>query len=577
MIRNLIFIAFCLFPGIRGTAQTLAGTDDLGRTLPQSDRVGAPRQNRHVAMFYFLWQDQAPAKSWDLHEIWTKHPEAFEDFDHPAWGGDGKTVGYYYWGQPIYGYYKGDDYWVHLRNMQLLADAAVDLVVIDATNGPTYPQQADALMRAMMAVNQQGKKAPKIVFYTNTASGATMQTVYNQFYKPGAPHYYPETWFLLDGKPLIIGVTAESAGREFEHFFSYRETQWPNEGRHKINGWPWIEFQRPQHVYSNHKGEREIVNVSVAQHPNPTAGMGGSAFYGNQDNWGRSFRNGSKGNPEQDIFYGYNVQEQWDFAVRQEVPFVFVTGWNEWIAGKWPSHDANPEHSWFCDQASPEYSRDIEPTLTAGLRDHYYMQLVDNVRRYKGVAPNPVLSPVKTVRSWKDWDSVFPEYTDYTGDTAPRHHPGAPVDPPTTYVNTTGRNDFHRAKVARDQKNIYFYISTVKPVSKQDGNNWMVLYLDTDRSHRTGWKGFDLRVTGGETLQKFRNGKWTESGKVSCKTEGNQMMITIPRNSLGEPDAPVNLEFKWSDNMQDETEPLDWYLNGDAAPGGRFNFIACEK
>src|SRR3546814_13771012 len=49
----------------------------------------------------------------------------------------------------LYGYYRGDDFWVHLRSMQLLADAVVDMVVIDATNRLTYPKQADALMRAM--------------------------------------------------------------------------------------------------------------------------------------------------------------------------------------------------------------------------------------------------------------------------------------------------------------------------------------------------------------------------------------------------------------------------------------------
>jgi hypothetical protein len=25
--------------------------------------------------------------------------------------------------------------------------------------------------------------------------------------------------------------------------------------------------------------------------------------------------------------------------------------------------------------------------------------------------------------------------------------------------------------------------------------------------------------------------------------------------------------------MQEDGNPLDWYINGDAAPGGRFNFI----
>ena len=47
-------------------AQPLAGTDDLGRTLPQNEVVGDPKANRQVGMFYFLWHDLAPAKAWDL-------------------------------------------------------------------------------------------------------------------------------------------------------------------------------------------------------------------------------------------------------------------------------------------------------------------------------------------------------------------------------------------------------------------------------------------------------------------------------------------------------------------------------
>lgn len=571
MKKNILSLSLlCLFCSAVG-AQPVAGTDDLGRTLPQYDKVGGPKSNRQVAMFYFLWHEVAPTRYWDLSEIIPNHPEVLEDFDNPNWGGGGM----YYWGKPIYGYYRADDYWVQLRSIQLLTDAGVDLLVIDATNRLTYPKQADVLMKAMDAVRAQGKNPPKIVFYTNTLSGETMQEAYDNFYKPGALYRHPECWFYLEGKPLILGHSKEAAGKDFEHFFTYRESQWPNEPQKK-NSWPWIEFVRPQATYVNHKGETEIVNVSIAQHPNPTAGMGGSAFYGNKDNWGRSYRNGSMGNPETDIFYGYNVQEQWDFAIRQNTPFIYVTGWNEWIAGKFKSHDDNPEHSWFCDQASPEYSRDIEPTFTAGLRDHYYMQLVDNIRRYKGIEKNVPLSKAKTIRNWSDWKEVSPEYTDYTGDTEHRNHPGTPVEPAVTYVNKTGRNDFHKMKVARDRSHLYFYAGTVGPVTSNSGENWMVLYLDTDRNHHTGWKGYDYRVAGGSRLQHFKDGKWVDTGKITYKTEGNQLMLTVPKKALGLDKSPLDIEFKWSDNMQDPNEPLDWYVNGDTAPGGRFNFIVSE-
>jgi hypothetical protein len=574
VIRSVTVILMLTLQVPEVFCQPLAGTDDLGRTIPQNDAVGNPKANRQIAMFYFLWHDTAPAKAWDLHEIVSKNPEVLEDFDNPHWGGGALNVGMYYWGQPIYGYYKADEYWVHLRSIQLLTDAGVDLLVIDATNRLTYPKQADVLMKAMEAVRAQGKNPPKIVFYTNTASGETMQEAYNNFYKAGALYRHPECWYYLDGKPLILGISAESKGKPYESFFTYRESQWPTESQ-KTNGWPWIEFKRPQQVYTNLRGEKEIVNVSVAQHPNPTAGMGGSAFYGNLDNWGRSYRNGSRGNPETDMVYGYNVQEQWDFALKQNTPFIYVTGWNEWIAGKFKSRDDNPEHSWFCDQASPEYSRDIEPSLTANLKDHYYMQLVSNIRKYKGIEANPKLSAAKTITDFKSWNDVLPVYSDYTGDTQERNHPGAQTDPVTVYTNKTGRNDFDKMKVARDKNNVYFYAKTIEAITPNSGDKWMRLYIDSDRNPATGWKGYDFRVAGGKTLQQYDGGLWQDVQAVKYKVTGNEMMITVPRKAISK-SSDLHFEFKWSDNMQNDTDPLDWYVNGDVAPGGRFNFIVSQ-
>ena len=43
------------------------------------------------------------------------------------------------------------------------------------------------------------------------------------------------------------------------------------------------------------------------------------------------------------------------------------------------------------------------------------------------------------------------------------------------------------------------------------------------------------------------------------------------------PDQPLDFEFKWSDNMQDEGNIMDFYVNGDAAPGGRFNYVYTEQ
>jgi len=571
----LLLLALSGSPGLY--AQPLAGTDDLGRTLSQNDAVGNPRAGKQVALFYFLTHGDGTAEEyWDLSQIVPQHPEVLEDYDHPYWGTPvyypGGPCPAYYWGEPVYGYYRADDYWVTLRSVQLLTDAGVDILVIDATNGSVYPERADLLMRAMDAVRAQGKNPPKIVFYTHTDSGVRMEEAYEYFYMEGARYYHPQCWFKLDGLPLIIGLVPEAVGFDCEESFTWRESQWPNE-KYKTNSWPWIEFTRPQRAHFNYHGEKEIINVSVAQHPNPKAGMGGSAFYGNKDNWGRSYHNGQAGNPETDLPYGYNFQEQWEVALREDPEFVFVTGWNEWTAGRWTSKDGNPEHSWFCDQASPEYSRDIEPTRTAGLKDNYYMQLVQNIRRFKGIEANPRPGARKTIREWADWDDVAPVYRDYTGDTQPRNWRGAQSRPVTVYTNTTGRNDLHLMKIARDQEQLFFFAQTVSDITPNTGEGWMCLYIDADRNGTTGWKGYDYRVTGGERLQRFASGLWQDQQLVPYALRGDKLMITVPRSAIAGFAEALDLEFKWSDNMQDTSDPLDWYINGDAAPGGRFNWI----
>lgn len=554
--------------------QPFAGTDELGRTLPSYETIGNLKQKKQVGIFYFLWQgdnaSKISEKYWDLSKIIPAHPEVLKDGDNPFWGSTSRGF-FYFWGEPIYGYYRGDDYWVHLKNMQLLADANVDFLVIDATNTIIYPDQSEALMLAIKKLLSQGKKAPKLVYYTNTESGKTMQNIYNTFYKKGAPRYHPETWYNLEGKPLIIGRTKEAQGKDYENFFTFREAQWPNETVQK-NGWPWIDFQRPQTVYINYKGQREIINVSVSQHPNHIAGMGGSAFYGNMDNWGRSYRNGSYGNPETDIVHGYNFQEQWDYALKQDVSFIFITGWNEWVAGRWGSTDDNPEHSYFCDQASPEYSRDIEPTFTAGIKDNYYMQMIANIRRYKGMNTLLEVSKEKIINNFNDWNDVKPLYIDYTDDTQHRNHPGAESNPPKTYINSTGKNDFYILKVARDSKNLYFYAETANNISSDKSNNWMNLYLNSDRKHTTGWYGYDYRIINGNQLQRYTNNKWESFKTIETKQEVKKIMYVFPAEYLSLNTSTLNFEFKWSDNMQTK-DPMDWYVNGDVSPEGRFNYI----
>ena len=50
------------------------------------------------------------------------------------------------------------------------------------------------------------------------------------------------------------------------------------------------------------------------------------------------------------------------------------------------------------------------------------------------------------------------------------------------------------------------------------------------------------------------------------------MQLKIKRSDLGFKKGAIKLNFKWSDNMQTDGDIMDFYVSGDVAPGGRFNF-----
>ena len=110
------------------------------------------------------------------------------------------------------------------------------------------------------------------------------------------------------------------------------------------------------------------------------------------------------------------------------------------------------------------------------------------------------------------------------------------------------------------------------------------MFINSDRDINTGWKGYDyilnystpLSDTEGFVSKCVGNEwKWSTTGVFSYAVKGNKMEIRVAKSALGL-EGKLNFEFKWSDNMQDDGNILDFYVNGDAAPGGRFNFVYTE-
>jgi len=394
-----------------------------------------------------------------------------------------------------------------------------------------------------------------------------------------------------DGQPvtadraLAVEYTSDPR-RQILDFFTFRKPQ-PDYfvGPTQPDEWGWLEVY-PQHVFRDDQGRAEEMTAGVAQ--NAVDGrLGAMTEPGAQ---GRSYHDGTLPSGTSLTPQGLNLQEQWNRVLATDPEFAFVTGWNEWVAQRFTSFNGVSAPVVFVDEFDWEHSRDIEPLaggqdagFPAGTsyQDSYYYQLVANIRRFKGARPLPVPSAPVTITidgRFGDWAQVGPEFRDHIGDTAHRDHPG--WGSAGTYTNDTGRNDIVLAKVARDAANLYFYVRTRDPITPYTDPNWMLLFLNVDGDPSTGWEGYNFVVNrlvrnGQRTTVEVSTGgwNWRPRADVPYATQGCELELAIPRHVLAlQPDAPLRVDFKWSDNMQDPGNILDFIANGDAAPSGRFNF-----
>jgi hypothetical protein len=286
--------------------------------------------------------------------------------------------------------------------------------------------------------------------------------------------------------------------------------------------------------------------------------------------------------------YGIYFQQRWDEALKSNPQFLYLNDWNEWIAGKYSPEGNHTtmflgrlSHFFFVDQYNAEFNRCIQP-MKNGYTDNYYMQMVQNIRRYKGVRPIPTLNGLQSIQidgQFADWDQVKVEYRDTIGDTFHRDSDGYGD---LHYKNNTGRNDITTSKVAVDGENVYFYAETKDPLTPHTGKIWMLLLLDTDQNPKTGWYGYDflinLRVLNDHTttLQRYNprhsGNPWVDMAPLEYRYAGKSLEIAIPRNLLGIKADTFTLDFKWSDNPTDLKDPISFCTRGDTAPNRRFNY-----
>lgn len=553
-------------------------TDALGRKLAEHSETGGPRTDKQVAMFYWNWhtQDFINVEPVNVQEVLTHNPEAIHDYDHPAWTQGGR----HHWSEPLFGYYVSTDPWVLRKHAEMLADAGVDVVFFDCTNQTLMWDDAlHALGRVWSQARADGVRAPDIAFLCTFApldhSRELVTKIYDEIYKK---ELYQDLWFSWDGKPLIMAYP-DNLSDEVQEFFTFRPGQPTyNRGPSKPNHWGWLEFY-PQNGYvKDAAGNFEQLTVGVAQ--NATQSLTPAAMNDKEQVFGRSYtqRGGMDTRPEA-VNLGLNFQEQWERALEVDPKLVFVTGWNEWTAGRYKEWQGTTNA--LPDQCNQEYSRDIEP-MKGGHADNYYYQLIDSIRRFKGVtAPRPASGPMTAVMDgeFDEWEQVEPVFRDHQDVVGPRDHRGYGS---TWYRDNSGRNDIVIAQVARDADNLYFFVQTVADLSPSS-DKWMMLLLDIDRDKATGWEGYDFIVNrkaprDGKLVLEQCVGpwKWKEVAELEFQTNGKGLELRIPKQHLASPKEVDGFEFKWSDNMQVDGDVMDFYLHGDAAPSGRFNYLYPE-
>ena len=555
-------------PTFTSKPDTWAACDALGRVLPTHDQAGDLKPDKFVGIFYFQWaENEAGFKTgpYDNTQIMAK---AGGNLLNATFG---PVNAFHHWGQPYFDYYLIDDEFVIRKHAQMLADAGVDTLIFDATNALTYDNIWSKIGAVYTDMRSKSIRTPKFCFITWSQSQQTVQKIYDNLY---SQNLFKDLWFMWDGKPLIF-ANPDGLPAVLSNFFTVRESwawtkgqAWYGDGRGK---WPWID-NYPQGPGLGLDGQLEQTCVTVAGHP--------------IDNIGRSFDGPTHHEPDQiNPAVGTYFSQQWEHALQTNPPFIFVTGWNEWIAQRfvqttgdipfigrhWPVGT-----TFFVDEFLEEYSRDVEP-MRGGHGDNYYYQLISFIRRFKGMSQPDTPSPPKTIQINQDftqWNGVAPFYLDDLYDIPSRNH-SRYGDQGGQLVDFSQRNDLAVMQVARDQTNVYFYARSTVPWVQ--GNNFTWLFLNTDNDYSTGWIGFDYLVDIGQgQLKKSMGstGQWQPQQAVAIVNSGNnELHFALAYQALNLNNTQINLQFKWlSADALYTSDPLNFMDKGDAAPNGRFTY-----
>ena len=583
-------------------SDTWVASDALGRVMPTDAEAPLKTDKpRTVGIFYITWHDEGKFNlrspyGGDVTRTLQEAPEARLDAYHPAW-----KEWSLHWGEPEAGYFLSQDRWLIRRDLSMLSDAGVDVLILDVTNAVLYWDEWAVLFDEMQKMRSLGNPVPQFCFWAFNGNVVNVVTqLYEHIYKKGIARDF---WFQWQGRPLLLynaepdhdanggGYNAGSYPKEIYDFFTLRNMWWGyyEWGGHRYVGtednWSFgyemnddrVAAMQPRDLASRHQGRLEEMAVTPAQHPISITGKSWRREtkepalnqYDMPDSAYVPWLGKTVAHPEG---YGIYFQDRWNEALSVDPDFIYINDWNEWTAGKYRSGLAPGSETvsgpttflgrenpfYFVDQYNAEFNRSIQP-MRGGYTDNYYMQMVQNIRRYKGVRPQPVTHGYNMPAT----------FYDTRGDVIHRDHNGYGG---LHYTDTTGRNDIIETSIYVTRKDIVFEVLTDSTLTPSSDSNWMLLYLDAD-SLSSCWEGFDYLVQGGR-LHRYdaSTHKWLAIAPVVQSVAGKRLIIKIPRKALLLTGKAFCLDFKWADNPTNPTDIISVSTTGDTAPNRRFRY-----
>ncbi len=577
------------------TLSRLTATDALGRELTD---VSGYDENKHVGLFYFLWHGQHRAST--VRNVTELLRTNYDDLFDPSY--DNLVVPYNSWlhyNEPLYGYYNSTDKWVMRKHIEMFIVAGVDFLMLDFTNATIYWTPLNALMELLIEYKEAGWDVPQISFYINLDANRLTRELYEKVYLN--EKYKDIVFYGNSEKPIIVSVPHQ-LDDDLKGYFEVRASQWCKT-QYPNTVWPYWEFTRSWEKYT------DMINVSVAQ-----CEMAFSYVFEGPDPertylaWGRGYTSaGGKNGDVEAILRGDNFQEGWDAAIEKNPEYIFVTGWNEWVVQKIDIQKRAPQahtkpFANYTDNFNVEFSRDIEMTKSAtyvsdgqggyteeGYGDNYFLQLAENIRRYKGFAQAQdtyqTIAPqvIDIYGADSQWDLVQERYLAQSTKKISRNSAGFYTEL-QRYKQAAPDNFIKEVKVAYDANNIYFRIEADAAITPYESGatNWMNLLIGVENSKGGHWENFNYVINRmPQTDQTTSVEAFFGENEYVCKRVGtagyslkeNVLQISVPRASLGLSSGSFRLTFKVTDSIEKSEDILDYYVSGESFPIGRMCYV----